>query len=72
MNRRTFLTQCSMTTAGLTTLLQGCQPLNTRGALASDAKGLGASTATDTTHLEQPAIDLVAPSIIETATFAMG
>jgi hypothetical protein len=46
--------------------------MNTRGALASDAKGQGAITSSDTTHLERPAIDLAAPFVFETATFAMG
>ena len=72
MNRRTFLTQCTVATAGLTTLWQGCQSADTGSALASDTQGQGAATQPRAASLAQPAIDLTAPAAFETATFAMG
>lgn len=72
MNRRTFLTQCTMATVGLTTICQGCQPVDTHSALASDAQGQGASTPAQASIVEPPAIDLAAPPDFETASFAMG
>lgn len=69
MNRRTFLTQCTMATAGLTTLMQGCQ---SNSALAANPEDQGTSAAIDTSNLERPPIDLAAATRFETATFAMG
>lgn len=71
MNRRTFLTQCTMATAGLTTLLQGCQSGDTRSALAADSEAQGPA-ATDASRFERPPIDSAAATRFETATFAMG
>jgi hypothetical protein len=72
MNRRTFITQCTMATVGLTTVWQGCQPVDTRSTITSDARGQGAFTPAEGSSLEPPAIDLAAPPVFETATFAMG
>jgi hypothetical protein len=67
MNRRHFLTQCALGSAGLTAFIQGCQPAaQTSTAPVSDT---GTS---ELLPMAQPAIDLSAPSVFETATFALG
>jgi hypothetical protein len=66
MNRRRFLTQCALGSAGLAALVQGCQPnAQTGSALAADPVGQAAPG-------ERPAIDQAPPTVYETATFALG
>jgi hypothetical protein len=75
MNRRTFITQCALGSAGVAALVQGCQPTTERGAaLAADPDGGGAVSASggEASPLERPAIDQAPPARFETATFALG
>lgn len=67
MNRRTFLTRCALESAGLAAFIQGCQP----------AAQTGTAPVSDTGTSEllpgaRPAIDLAAPTVFESATFALG
>jgi hypothetical protein len=67
MNRRSFLTHCALGSAGLAAFIQGCQPRVDNGT------GLDLEPdASKTLPGERPAIDLDAPSVFETATFALG
>jgi hypothetical protein len=67
MNRRSFLTQCALGSAGLAAFLPGCQPATqTGGASVSDTEASVVAPSV------RPAIDLAAPSTFETATFALG
>ena len=73
MNRRTFITQCALGSAGLAAFVQGCQaPLQADTAPAADTEGRDSSMPHPTAPAERPGIDLTAPSVFETATFAMG
>ena len=67
MNRRSFLTQCVLGSAGLAAFIQGCQPGVDNGT-ALDAE----PDAGRTPPGARPAIDLAAPPLFETATFALG
>jgi hypothetical protein len=75
MNRRTFITQCALGSAGLTAMVQGCQPTTQTGvalATAPDAGAAVSASAGEAAPLERPAIDQDPPTRFETATFALG
>jgi hypothetical protein len=66
MNRRSFLTQCALGSAGLATLVQGCQPT------AQTGTAVAADSAAEAAPWERPLIDRTPPTAFETATFALG
>jgi hypothetical protein len=67
MNRRNFLTQCALGSAGLAAFIQGCQPAAQTGTAPVSDPG-----ASERLPGARPAIDLAAPSVFESATFALG
>ncbi|MEJ2640460.1 MAG: twin-arginine translocation signal domain-containing protein [Desulfosarcinaceae bacterium] len=67
MNRRSFLTRCALGSAGLAAFFPGCQ--STAQTERAPVAGAGAS---ERPSGARPAIDLAAPSVFESATFALG
>jgi hypothetical protein len=73
MNRRTFLTQCALGSAGLAVFVQGCQPTAQSGAaLNTDPDGEAGDSKAAAASMERPGIDQDPPAVFETATFALG
>ena len=73
MNRRSFLTQCTLASTGLAAFIQGCQPAgSTENVTVADGSGQQVTASREDAILVPPAIDASPPTRYETATFALG